>query len=87
MGIIIGVVLLAIGSGLLWQGWRTSQTDPTSVTATPLGVTGGAVALGGLAVTAGGWDVIGQIAAAVSLVVLVVGLSVTAVRRARRSPN
>lgn len=81
MALLVAVVLLGIGGGMSGLAWRDSQRDPDTATAVPLGTTGGAVALGGLAVLAGGWDVIGQVATVVSVIVLVVGLVVTVLRR------
>lgn len=83
MGSLVGLVLLVVGAGVLWSGWRHSQGDPHTTTAVPLGITGGIVSLGGLAIVAGGWDVIGQVAAGVSVVVLVSGLGLTVLRSRR----
>lgn len=83
MGLMVGVLLIIIGLGLLWLGWRSAQSEPESMVATPLGLTGGVVALGGLAVLVSGWDVLGRWAAGVSVVVLIAGLVVTALQRPR----
>lgn len=82
---VTGAALVVAGLVLLWLGWRASEADPRSTTAVPLGVTGGVVALGGLAVLVGGWDAIGRITALVTVVVLVVGLLLAAARRSGRS--
>ncbi|MCB1256696.1 MAG: hypothetical protein KDB26_06305 [Microthrixaceae bacterium] len=47
--------------------------------AVPLGLTGGCVALGGLAVIVSGWDTIGKAAAVITLVIVLAGLLATAV--------
>lgn len=47
--------------------------------AVPLGLTGGCVALGGLAVIVSGWDTIGKAAATLTLVIMLAGLVTTAV--------
>lgn len=74
----------AVGAGRSAAGnWYVAHRNA----AVPLGLTGGVVALAGLAVLTSGWDVIGASAAVIGLAALLVGLGWTALvaRRALRS--